>query len=30
MFLEYFMPRESIDYVDREWDLEKFREVSTC
>jgi hypothetical protein len=28
MFLEHFMPRESIDYVEREWDLGRFREVS--
>ncbi|GJJ10663.1 hypothetical protein Clacol_004890 [Clathrus columnatus] len=27
MILEYFMPREDIDYVVKEWDLERFRQV---
>jgi len=27
MFLEWFMPRENIDYVRMEWDLGRFRQV---
>ena len=27
MFLERFMPPENIDYVRREWDVGKFRQV---
>ncbi|TFY64312.1 hypothetical protein EVG20_g5987 [Dentipellis fragilis] len=28
MFLEWWMPREGIDYVDRHWDERRFREVT--
>lgn len=27
IILEYLMPRENIDYVLKEWDLQRFRQV---
>lgn len=29
LILEYFMPRENIDYVEKEWDLKRFRKAGT-